>query len=179
MAFFSNIAKLFCDPPEKTQAALIYVNLVQQSRKPVFYTQYGIPDTLDGRFEMIALHMHLMLHRLRQEQSPSAEALSRLMIEGMMSDMDRSVRELGAGDTGIARRVKAMAGALFGRLKTYDEALSGKEPICDALQRNTYGGRDVDKKTLYMLAGYVERNRDTLAGINFESLRDSNFSFKD
>lgn len=171
MAFFSNIAKFFSISPTKANAHRLYAAIVSQSRRPVFYSDYAVPDTLDGRFEMILLHSFLVLHRLKQEKTPQAENFSRLLIEALFDDMDRSIREMGAGDTGVGRRVKAMANALYGRLQAYETALVEQEALEAALTRNLYGTTTPQSEHLQKMVSYMLQTQAELAQTSAEQLQ--------
>src|SRR5579885_2019728 len=103
---------------QKPAAAALYRAVVAQARAPAFYVAYGVPDTLDGRFDLIALHMFLVLHRLKSDTD--ASTVSQALFDIMFDDMDRSLREMGVGDLGVGRRVRAMAEALYGRMAAYE-----------------------------------------------------------
>lgn len=123
----------------RDRAHRLYQRLVEQARRPEFYSAYGVPDTLDGRFDMIVLHAHLVLRRLRREGKEGAE-LGQALFDVMMDDMDRSLREMGVGDLAVGRRVKAMAKAFYGRVTVYDAALAANDgSLRDALDRNLFG----------------------------------------
>lgn len=129
------------DAPE---AWALYEAAVARARAPVFYSDLGVPDTLDGRFESISLHVFLILHRLKADR-PRTEALAQEVFDAMFSDMDRSLREMGAGDLGVAPRVKKMAKAFYGRVSAYDAALASDADsglLAEALERNLYGTVD-------------------------------------
>jgi cytochrome b pre-mRNA-processing protein 3 len=116
-----------------TPAGLIYGALVAQARDPWFYGELGVPDTVEGRFEMIALHGFIVLNRLKLEKrdgSPLAEQLGQAIFDLMFADMDRNLREMGVGDLGIAKRVKALIKGFYGRIKAYEEGLSGVDGLC-------------------------------------------------
>ena len=102
---------LFTRKPHERAGFALYGAAVAQARQPLFFAELGVPDTLDGRFELVALHTFLVLRRLkaRGEAGNSGQSLVDLFVE----DMDASVRELGASDLGVGRRVKAMAQALY------------------------------------------------------------------
>ena len=133
----AQMIRFFKPTTEQQRAALLYHNIVQQARQPWFYADAGVPDTLDGRFELVLVHMFLALERLKQE-ADTAE-LQRCLIEMFFDDMDRSVREIGVSDTGVGRRVKAMANALYGRLDAYRKAMEDEQALREAIRRNLYG----------------------------------------
>jgi cytochrome b pre-mRNA-processing protein 3 len=133
-----------------------YRRVVEQSREPVFFTEYGVPDTLDGRFELISLHAFLYLHRLKAER-PSANQLCQGFFDRMFADFDRALREMGVGDLSVGKQVKLMARAFYGRICAYEEALGGgEEALRAALARNLFG--TVSDPVLFAdeMAQYVE-----------------------
>jgi cytochrome b pre-mRNA-processing protein 3 len=116
-----------------------YLLVVEQSRRPEFFTALGVPDTLDGRFELICLHAFLYLRRLQGEKPPAA-ALAQRFVDTMMTDFDRSLREIGTGDLSVGRQVKRMAEAFYGRVRAYGDGLDGDDAaLAAALARNLYG----------------------------------------
>jgi len=140
-------------------AADFYAAVVAQAREPAFYRDLAVPDTLDGRFDLLVLHVILVMHRLKG-QGAEAEEWSRALYETMITDFDRSLREMGVGDTGIAKRVKAMVRGAHGRLLAYDAALAAPDDSAleVALDNNVYGTvRDVPPDALRAMAAYVRR----------------------
>ena len=93
-------------------ADLAYRCVVEQARRPIFFTDYGVPDTLDGRFELICLHAFLYLHRLKLE-GPQARRICQHFFDRMFSDFDRALREIGTGDLSVGSRVKRMGASLL------------------------------------------------------------------
>ena len=116
--------KLFRSEAAEASASLLYEAIVGQARRPEFYRGLGVPDTIQGRFEMIALHAFLVLRQLRAD-GPGAARLAQALFDLMFADFDRSFRELGAGDLGVGRRVKTLAKAFYGRLVAYGAGLDG------------------------------------------------------
>ena len=117
----------------------------------------GVPDTLDGRFDMIVLHAFLVLRHLRA-QGPAAEAFSQALFDYLLSDMDQSLRESGVGDLSVGKHVKRMAKAFYGRAAAYGRALDGVpdgETMQDALARNLYRSSPPPVAVLDRLADYV------------------------
>ncbi|MGD9784253.1 MAG: ubiquinol-cytochrome C chaperone family protein [Hyphomicrobiaceae bacterium] len=117
----------------KRNAEEIYGAVVAFARRTEFYRDYGIPDTMNGRYEMLVLGLFLVLERLRAEGA-SAQDLSRLTLERFCTDMDDSMREIGIGDMGVPRRVKRAAAGFYERAVAYREALAspGTEPFAAA-----------------------------------------------
>jgi cytochrome b pre-mRNA-processing protein 3 len=131
-------ARLFL-PDERLSAQHAYITVMEQSRLPGFYSHLHVPDTLDGRFELVVLHLFLVLNRLGDDQNMRVQRFNRALGEAFFADMDSTLRELGVGDTGVARRIQAMAAAFFGHIKAYGEALADPEALSAALLRNVYG----------------------------------------
>jgi cytochrome b pre-mRNA-processing protein 3 len=143
-------------PDVRKQAAAVYVELVKQARHPWFYERAGVPDTLDGRFEMVVLHLYVYLRRFSEDTSNiNFGAFLRALQEYMVDDMDRSFREMGVSDPKVPRRIKEVGEALFGRLKAYDDALlTGKEAMSDAILRNVFAGVEPGKNDVYYIQIY-------------------------
>jgi len=137
-------------------ALALYRAAVAQGRDPAFYRDQAVPDTVDGRFELIGLHVWLLLRRLRQAGAP-AEVLAQDLVEIFFADMDVSLRELGAADIGVGRRVKRMIEGFYGRAGAYDAALAagGPGPLAAALERNLYGTRPPPPAALGAVVDYV------------------------
>ncbi|MFM9889145.1 MAG: ubiquinol-cytochrome C chaperone family protein [Rickettsiales bacterium] len=142
-------------------ASVTYIALVAQARHPFFYETLAVPDTLDGRFEMIVLHLFLLQYRLRLDAPEFARGLSEIFI----ADMDRSLREIGVSDTGVSKRMKAMGRAYHGRLQAYS-LVTERVALEAALARNLYGTvADGNVAHLKTMANYVEAMKTTLAEI--------------
>ncbi len=119
-------------------AALLYAAAVAQARMPAFYTVHGVPDTLDGRFDLIVLHVHILCRRLAREGEAGA-AIAQALFDAMFKDMDRNLREMGVGDPSVPRRIRAMVEAYYGRVKAYEEALAaGGAGLAVAIARNVF-----------------------------------------
>lgn len=105
----------------------------------MFFTNYGVPDTLDGRFELICLHAFLYLHRLKSER-PQSGPFCQELFDTMFADMDRSLREMGKSDLSVGKEVKRMAQGFYGRIRAYEEGLAGADGVlAAALARNLFG----------------------------------------
>lgn len=107
------------------------------SRRPEFYRSLGIPDTIEGRFELLALHLVLVLRALRRLPAP-AEDVAQDLVDAFFRTMDASLRETGVGDAGVPRRMKGLAQSFYGRARAYDAGLDSDDPaeLADALSRN-------------------------------------------
>jgi cytochrome b pre-mRNA-processing protein 3 len=141
-----------------------YGTVVAQARRAEFFAVLGVPDTLDGRFEVICLHAFLYLRRLKGEKSSSA-ALGQRFFDTMFADFDRSLREIGTGDLSVGRQVKRMAEGFYGRVRAYDEGLDGDDlALAAALSRNLYGTTSARPEQLERMVAYIRREAASLAG---------------
>jgi len=162
---------------DRDAAAVLYGHAVAQARLPIFYTCLGVPDSLDGRFDLVALHVFLLLQRLRQEGA-GAETLAQGLFDVMFADMDQSLRELGVGDLGVGRRVKAMAQALYGRIAAYEEGLGGNDQVlAAALARNLFGTVTARRQDLAAFCAYLRREAASLARQPLADLRRGRVAF--
>jgi len=149
--------------PAEEFATAVYVRTAERARAPALFESCGIPDTLDGRFDALALHAALMIDRLRRE--PDGEALAQAYFDAMFRHLDLTLREIGVQDLGVGRRIKIMAEGFQGRALAYREALGSGEPLAEVLRRNAYGGRPPDDAApVTRLEAYVRAEVDRLAG---------------
>ncbi len=164
------IGKWFGRDPMEEPAAALYATVVAQARRPEFYARCEVPDTVDGRFDLISLHIFLVLYRLKRDHPASAE-LAQAVFDLMFHDMDQSLREMGAGDLGVGRRVKTMIQGLYGRIAAYETGLSrGDEALRAALRRNVFGTAVPAEASLDALTAYVRRQTVALAEQGYEGL---------
>ena len=119
----------------------LYTQAVRAAREPYFYAELGVPDTMDGRFDMIGLYVCLLIERLRPEL-PRGKALAQAVFDAMFSDMDHTLREMGVGDMSVGRKVKARWEALHGRSQAYARALESgnRAELAASLARNVWRG---------------------------------------
>jgi cytochrome b pre-mRNA-processing protein 3 len=147
-------------------AGVLYDAIVAQSRAEPFYRELGISDTLQGRFELIVLHMFLVLNRLQRE-GRAGRNIAQALIERFVTDMDDCMREIGIGDLAVPRRVKRAAAALYERAAAYGEAAQAAgngQRLAAALDKHVYGEGCGDATRLARLADYVRTAMQVLAG---------------
>lgn len=173
--------RLFDPQPRSEQAWPLYEILVAQARSPVLYRDFGVPDSVDGRFEAIVLHLVLVLRRLKQD-FPEGLHLAEALQEVFFTDMDRSLREMGAGDLGVGKRVKRMAEGFMGRLAAYESALDavplrGRDELEVALRRNAFGTLPAEKGDAGALAAYTLAQVAALEAQDGAALRQGKLEF--
>jgi len=155
----------------------IYRIIVERARHPHFYTEYGVPDTVDGRFEMVTLHAFLVLRRLKRT-SESASDTSQALFDVMFEDMDLSLREMGAGDMGVGKRVKAMVQAFYGRIASYEAGLVGaEEEMESALSRNVFATVTPEAAHVSNLAAYIRAQDVHMSAFDRKEIEAANFAF--
>ena len=143
------LKRFFRKNPALEAADSLYTAAADQARQPAFYAQMGVPDTLEGRFEMTALHVWLILRRLRSNDPKSREVAQKLF-DVMFASFDDALRELGVGDLVVGKKVRKLAENFYGRAQAYDRALNDdgekesadKSVLATALARNVYESDD-------------------------------------
>jgi cytochrome b pre-mRNA-processing protein 3 len=142
----------------------LYGVIVAQARLPDFYEEFGVADSVDGRFELIVLHLALATRRLAREAKGAA--LGRALVDRFGRDMDDNLREMGVGDLTVPKKMKRMFEALYGRTRAYQSALdeAGSDALEAALARNVFGGRGGDAVRLATYVHRVVRELDAADG---------------
>lgn len=135
---------------------LLYRQLVNQARLPVFYTDFGVPDTVEGRFEMVALHAVLTMRRLKSASS-EARAFGQRIFDVMFDDMDQAMREMGVSDLRVGDKIRALAEAYFGRIAAYEDGLGAADDalLLEAVARNVYGETSARREQITAMARYM------------------------
>jgi cytochrome b pre-mRNA-processing protein 3 len=158
----------FRSRPANAPVDALYGAIVERARDPRFYVGGGVPDSLDGRFELVALHCYLVLRRLRQG-GPEAREMGQSLVDKLFADLDANLREMGAGDLGVGKRVKRMATGFYGRVAAYDAGLAAADAR-HALRRNLYGTAAPEAAALDAMAGYLAQADNSLAAQPLEDI---------
>ena len=132
--------------PHERAGFELYSAAVNAARQPAFFDGAGVPDTLDGRFDLVSLHVALLIRRIRRDADPRAKDLAQAVFDAMFADMDVNLRELGVGDLAVGKRVKLMWEAFHGRAAAYEAALEAGDGAAleAALERNVWRGAAPD-----------------------------------
>lgn len=142
----------------KLSGQRLHDDLVSRARQPVFFTSFGVADSIDGRFDLVVLHAWLVLAGLKEKGADqAAQGLTDMLFTGF----DEAMREQGAGDMGLSRKMKAFADAFYGRLAAY-EAATDQDQLAQALAKNLWRGAAVDARA-QALAAYAFQARQALA----------------
>lgn len=144
---------------DRRKAEELYGAVVAQARDPAFYRALGVADRPEGRYEMIVLHLFLLLERLRAD-APATTARAREVIEAFVTDMDDCLREAGVGDLSVPRKVKRAAAGLYERAAAYRAALAHSDPAVLAARLTEHANMGVaDGAGAAALARYTRRAR--------------------
>jgi cytochrome b pre-mRNA-processing protein 3 len=134
----------------------LYISVVAAGRDPAWYREGAVPDTLDGRFDMIAAIMALVLLRLEAEGDPAREA-SALLTELFIDDMDSTLRQIGVGDYVVGKHIGRMMSALGGRLSAIRAAREGGTGFAAAVERNIFHDSPPSPAAVQWVAERLER----------------------
>jgi cytochrome b pre-mRNA-processing protein 3 len=162
---FNHFRKPRIAPPGTIEG--IYGMIVTRAREPLFYRDLGVPDTVNGRFDLLLMHLWLVLRRLKSVGSGTA--LSQALFDHFCADMDDNLREMGVGDQAVPKRMRAFGEAFYGRTAAYDMALTeGSEAFAQALCKNVLDGEKIEKAR--KLAAYAEAAMADLAQLDEATL---------
>lgn len=175
------IPPLFRRAPKPTIATL-YGAIVAQAREPRLYQDYAVPDTVEGRFDMVLLHVVLVLRRLREGEARD-RASAQALFDAFCRDMDHNLREMGISDQGLPRHMRRVGEAFYGRAQAYEAALAASDDAAlrAALVRNVFAGTAVDeaaRETVVAgLSSYVRQVAAALAAQPLETFAQGAVNF--
>ena len=158
--------------PFEQEARAIYSALLLHIRQPVFYTDYGVADKMEARFDLLVLHVYLVMRRLLAEAEFDAQSFNQRLFDIMFADMDQTLRESGIGDMGVPKRMKTMMIGFNGRSHVYEDALAQADDaaLAAALEKNI---GIADK-----LIAYVRTQDQYLSDLSLGALLNAEFEFK-
>ena len=156
----------------------LYKAVVEQSRAVTFYQTIGVPDTLEGRFELLTLHMTLVSRRLKSLPSPGPD-MSQDLVDLTFAQFEAALREIGVGDISIPKRMKVMASAYLGRASAYDEALRKNDSglLAEALARNLFGHAEKPPNAVEKVTNYVIQSSQALENAVVEDFYSAKLPF--
>ncbi|WP_332660808.1 ubiquinol-cytochrome C chaperone family protein [Brevundimonas sp.] len=163
------LQNLFRTRPRERLGQPLYELAVRQARDPGFYTQLGVADRIDARFELYTLHVLLLVMRLRDEGERGAQA-GQDLFDTYVSALDHALRELGVGDISVGKKMRKLGEALYGRMTAYETPLREDDAgaLSAGLARNIYESEDA--ATGERLAAYALSSRARLAAQDFDAV---------
>ena len=163
---------------DRQAAECIYSAAVRAARRPDFYLECGVPDTLQGRFEMIALNLFIVLYRLMHSPGDDPN-LARLVSEALVVDMDGAFREMGVGDLSVPKRMRSLYRSFAGRVSAYKAAVEdGEAAIAAALSRNVFPDGTEDRHVL-LLSAYLRESVAAMRAADLSRLRNGDLPYPD
>ena len=155
------IGSLFKRKASRSSLRAVYGAIVAAARHPRFYAEWGVPDTVDGRYDMIILHAVVVLDRLGDD-GEAARSLAQGLTDEIFADMDRSLREMGVGDLSVGKKVRRMAEVFYGRARAYGAALRARDAdrLAEALYRNVFAGTGARDGAVRLAAHALLLSRD-------------------
>jgi cytochrome b pre-mRNA-processing protein 3 len=159
----------------------LYGVVADAARRPAFFGSLGVPDTVEGRFEMVTLHAHLAVRRLRALPAPGPD-LGQDLVDAVFAHFDAALRELGVGDISVPKKMKTMASAFLGRARAYEEALTQpaerrEGALRTALLRNVWNGDAGRSDEAARLADWVAQTVAALEKAVFEDFVEGRIAF--
>jgi cytochrome b pre-mRNA-processing protein 3 len=152
----------------------IYGMIVTQAREPLFYRDLGVPDTVSGRFDLIVLHLWMVLRRLGENARMAG--LAQALFDRFCADMDDNLREMAIGDLAVPKKMQAFGEAFYGRIAAYDMALTDSpEALAQAISRNILDGAGIENAR--RLAVYVTDVVATLDKLDASALTNASWAF--
>ncbi|MHC6157275.1 ubiquinol-cytochrome C chaperone family protein [Bradyrhizobium elkanii] len=160
--------------PARSTIETIYGMIVTQAREPLFYRDLGVPDTVNGRFDLLLMHLWLVLRRLKSVEVGAG--LSQALFDHFCIDMDDNLREMGVGDLTVPKRMQAFGEAFYGRTAAYDLALADSEvALAESFCKNILNGQNIDKAR--QLAAYAREAMEELARADLAALAEGAWRF--
>jgi cytochrome b pre-mRNA-processing protein 3 len=160
--------RFFARRPQVAVGRALFASASDKARDPAFYTEGGAPDTPEGRFELYALHVVLLLRRLKGEDAVIAET-RQAVFDAFVRNLDDGLREMGVGDLSVGKKMRKLGAAVYGRLKSYNGALEGdaEESLPALIRRTVLAGAegDADRFAAYVRAadaGLAVESREAL-----------------
>jgi cytochrome b pre-mRNA-processing protein 3 len=167
------------DNPAKSAGKALYAEVVGRARNPVFYRDFAVPDTVEGRFELYTVHVVLLLDRLRR-QGPRAAEIAQALFDAYVKGLDDALRDMGVGDLSVGKKMRKLGEAFYGRVKSYEkafEALPDTAELESVIARTAYA--KADPAAAPRLAAHILAQRAHLASADLESILEGKVAWAD
>ncbi|MEP2987804.1 MAG: ubiquinol-cytochrome C chaperone family protein [Parasphingorhabdus sp.] len=160
----SFLDKLFSKENPNAEMQPLYDSIIGEGRRLFWYEEGAVPDSIDGRFDMIAAIFVLVLIRLERDETANQQAS--WLTELFITDMDGQLRQIGIGDMVVGKHVKRMMGALGGRIGAYRESIDDTVKLVKALNRNLYRGEEPSAESAEFVATHLQQFHTDLTDIS-------------
>ena len=173
------ILAMFRRRPHERAGFELYGAAVGAARSPALFAVLGVPDTVEGRFDLVSLHVGLVIRRLRADADARGAPLAQAVFDAMFADMDQNLREMGVSDLSVGKRVRGMWEAFHGRALAYEAALDSAAPdaLAEALARNVWRGEPPAGDVAARLAAVARAQAAHLAGQGIDSMAAGRVAF--
>lgn len=161
--------------PYEQEAAFVYSTLLTCSREPLFYKDLGIEDTFEGRFELLTLHVFMVMHVVLERNAD--EEFSQALFDAMFADMDQALRETGKGDMSVPKHMRRMMTGFNGRIHAYHESYGDDAAFEEALVRNLYGG--TNNESVARIRAYIQENIDLMLAQNISDIMEGHVTLSE
>ena len=157
---------------------IIYQKIVFFSRDKIFYTKYQVPDSIDGRFDILALITIIFIFRLSKIK-PKGPELSQVLFDCIFKDLDYSLRELGAGDVSVSTNMRKFISSYMGRQKVYIDALKKNdvEKLMFSIKNNIFRNTIIEEKIISLLSKKILEIVEHLNSVSDDKILDGDFQF--
>ncbi len=185
---------LFRQNPKKHKdehiAQALYETALEASLNPVFYNKYGVPDSFDGRFDLLLIHVFFILRKLQGQGD--YDEFAQILFDVVFRNMDQTLREMGIGDMGIPKHMRRMMTAFNGRMHSYQMAIDPKSlkdkniegvketTLEEALRRNLFGtlsDKEIDNGTIEKICAYIHANLELRSDADILKIRSGQIQF--
>jgi len=167
----------FKKPSSQEVPQQIYGSLMTRARAEFLYLNFGVPDTVMGRFDMLAMHVYFVARRLRAESGENFETLNQDVFDLFVADVERALRELGIGDTTVPKRKKKMVRSFYGQIEDFDDHISARnvEKLAGAVKKRYLG--EAESGDSEALAAYMLKTEENLASQSTSDLLKGKIKF--
>ena len=156
--------------PYALEAEHAFQQIAAHIREPVFFKKHKVPDDFDGRYDLLLVHLFLVMQALRQTGDTRAEVFNQSLFDATFRNLDQTLREMGIGDMGVPKHMRKMMKAFNGRMHAYATALE-RGDLVDVLHRNVYAGDEgATLKIVERFATYVTKQLKRLNDQGFDNV---------
>lgn len=172
---------LFNKKKRNNAAHTLFNIIIEHSRVIDFYEDYSVEDSLDGRFDLMSVHMAIVLEKLDHHKDlKDVPEFKRILQEIMFDNLDLTLREIGVGDMGVGKKIKVMAEAFYGRMIAYQNLFVNKNEVemSNTLKRNLYREKTINEDILEKMVSYIYQQYELIIKQDIEKILDGHIEFQ-